>query len=232
MEFVGFDQLEISRIDSDMIAEELNNEGVFSGGGYSDFHEAGENQLKTLQHFGLKDSSRVLDIGCGCLRGGRWIIPFLNRNRYFGIEPNMEMLDAGKRVVIGEETLSDKSPTFDTNSEFDFGVFGVIFDYVIARSVWTHSSKEQIERMLDQFVLHSNENSIFLTSFLKPRIPIIDDYRGKGWVGRSHESDKPGISRHSLSWIRKTCNKRGLRVTRIDDPDINYRAQVWLKINR
>ena len=224
--------MEISRTESDIIAQKLNNEGVFSGGGYDDFHEAGENQFSTLLHFGLKDSSRVLDIGCGCLRGGRWVIPFLNRNRYFGIEPNKEMLDAGKRIVIGEETLSEKAPTFDTNSEFDFSVFDVIFDYVIARSVWTHSSKEQIEKMLDQFLLHSNEKSIFLTSFLKPRIPIIDDYRGKGWVGKSNESDQPGIARHSLSWIRKACRKRDLRVTRIDDLDLNYRAQVWLKINR
>ena len=83
-----------------------------------------------------------------------------------------------------------------------------------------------------QFVLYSNEHSVFLTSYLKPRIPIIDDYRGKRWVGKSHESDQPGIARHSLWWIRKICRKRNLRVTRIDDPELNYRAQVWLKISR
>ena len=166
------------------------------------------------------------------MRGGRWVIPFLDRNCYFGIEPNEEMLDAGKRIVIGQETMSEKAPMFDTNQEFDFGVFDAIFDYVIARSVWTHASKDQIEKMLDQFVLYSNEHSVFLTSYLKPRIPIIDDYRGKRWVGKSHESDQPGIARHSLWWIRKICRKRNLRVTRIDDPELNYRAQVWLKISR
>jgi len=224
--------LEIPRTESHRISQTLNEEGVFSGGGYDDFHEAGENQLNPLLHFGLQPSSRVLDIGCGCLRGGRWVIPFLDRNCYFGIEPNEEMLDAGKRIVIGQETMSEKAPMFDTNQEFDFGVFDAIFDYVIARSVWTHASKDQIEKMLDQFVLYSNEHSVFLTSYLKPRIPIIDDYRGKRWVGKSHESDQPGIARHSLWWIRKICRKRNLRVTRIDDPELNYRAQVWLKISR
>ncbi len=234
VEFLNLDcdSLDISRKDSERISETLSQEGVFSGGGYDDFHDAGENQLKTLLYFGLQDSSRVLDIGCGCLRGGRWVIPFLDRDCYFGIEPNKHMLDAGKRIVIDEETISEKSPKFDTNSEFDFGVFDAIFDFVIARSVWTHASKDQIEKMLDQFVLYSNEHSKFLTSYLKPRIPIIDDYRGKRWVGKSHESDQPGIARHSLRWIRQVCRNRNLRVTRIDDPEVNYKAQVWLKVER
>ncbi|HJM13479.1 MAG TPA: class I SAM-dependent methyltransferase [Candidatus Thalassarchaeaceae archaeon] len=221
-----------TRDESERISKALHQEGVFSGGGYEDFHEAGENQLEILLHFGMERSSKVLDVGCGCLRGGRWVIPYLDANCYFGIEPNESMVDAGRRIVVGEQTLMEKSPTLDTNSDFDFGVFETDFDFVIARSVWTHASKNHIETMLDQFVHHSKPSAIFLTSMLKPRIPFFDDYRGEDWVGRSHDSDLPGIARHSIRWINKVCKKRGLKATRITEIDLNYRAQVWFKVDR
>jgi len=224
--------LSISRDESARISSILDETGVFSGGSYNDFHEAGENQLVTLTHFGLTPSSIVLDIGCGCLRGGRWLIPYLNSNCYFGVEPNIEMLEVGKTIVIDSETLEEKQPTFHSNADFEFGVFRTTFDYFIARSIWTHSSKKQIEKMLDQFVRHSSSSAKFLTSYMRPRIPILDDYKGESWIGKSHESNQPGIARHSLRWIKKVCINRGLRVSSIDHPKLNYGAQIWLLVER
>lgn len=174
----------------------------------------------------------VLDIGCGCLRGGRWLIPYLNSDCYFGVEPNVEMLEIGKKIVIDSKILQDKKPKFNTNSDFEFDVFGTTFDYFIARSIWTHSSKKQIEKMLDQFVRHSSPSARFLTSYMRPRIPFLDGYKGESWVGKSHESDQPGIARHSLRWIEKACLNRGLKVSSIDEPKLNYGAQIWLLIER
>jgi cyclopropane fatty-acyl-phospholipid synthase-like methyltransferase len=221
----------LSRKDSVRISSILIEKEIFSGGGYDDFHEAGENQLIVLTHFGLEPSSKVLDIGCGCLRGGRWLIPSLNSKCYFGLEPNIEMLEVGKNIVVDSETMDEKKPVFDSNSDFDFAVFDTTFDYVIARSIWTHSSKKQIEKMLDQFVRNSSDSAKFLTSYMKPRIPIFDDYKGDHWIGKSHESNQPGITRHSFKWIEKTCNNRGLSVTNVDS-DLNYRAQIWLLIEK
>ena len=222
----------ISREDSARIYSILDKSGVFSGGSQNDFHDAGENQLAILTHFGLTASSMVLDIGCGCLRGGRWLIPYLNSDCYFGVEPNVEMLEIGKKIVIDSKILQDKKPKFNTNSDFEFDVFGTTFDYFIARSIWTHSSKKQIEKMLDQFVRHSSPSARFLTSYMRPRIPFLDGYKGESWIGKSHESDQPGISRHSLRWIKRACLNRGLKVSSIDEPKLNYGAQIWLLIER
>ena len=78
---------------------------------------------------------------------------------------------------------------------------------------------------------NSSDSAKFLTSYMKPRIPIFDDYKGDHWIGKSHESNQPGITRHSFKWIEKTCNKRGLSVTNVDS-DLNYRAQIWLLIEK
>jgi len=48
---------------------------------------------------------------------------------------------------------------------------------------------------------HSHPRGIFLASNLPPASPE-EDYMGESWVGTSHESDTPGVIRHSLDWIR------------------------------
>ena len=86
--------------------------------------------------------------------------------------------------------------------------------------------------MLDQFVRHSSPSARFLTSYMRPRIPFLDGYKGESWIGKSHESDQPGIARHSLRWIKRACLNRGLKVSSIDEPNLNYGAQIWLLIER
>jgi hypothetical protein len=47
---------------------------------------AGRLQFAMLIREGVYPSSKVLDIGCGCLRGGYWLIHFLGS---FGLEPRV-----------------------------------------------------------------------------------------------------------------------------------------------
>ena len=187
--------------------------------------------LITLLREGLAPSSKVLDIGCGSLRGGYWLIHLLDKGCYFGIEPNAEMLEAGSRIILEPGLVDLKSPEFDHNADFDFTVFGEKFDFFVARSIWSHASKEQIQTMLDGFVDNSSSRGIFLTSYIKPSI-FRTDYKGKNWVGVSHESDTPGIVSHSFRWIREECKKRGLLAEEIKGKSYNFGIQTWIKIKR
>ena len=70
-------------------------------------------------------------------------------------------------------------------------------------------------------------SGVFLVSYLEPRTPN-EEYMGDSWVGTSHESDTPGIVRHSLAWIEKECAERDLVVEAV--PGHAFDGQTWLRI--
>jgi SAM-dependent methyltransferase len=212
-------------------ADAMAAEGVFLGGPPQVFEVAGRRLLATLLHEGLSPSSRVLDIGCGCLRGGYWLIHFLDAGGYFGIEPNVGMLDAGLRVLLEPGLAEAKGPRFDTNSSFDLTVFDTTFDFVVARSIWTHASKAHIETMLDGFLKVANPEAVFLTSYLPASI-FKGDYKGGNWVGISHESKTAGMVRHRFKWIRTACDVRGLSAVELTARPLNFGNQTWIRITQ
>ena len=195
------------------------------------FLEGGRNQLIVLLSRGLRPDSKVLDVGCGALRAGFWLVRLLNRDCYFGIEPAADVMQAGIDHFLDEQLIELKRPRFDTNPDFDFSVFNEEFDYVLARSIWTHATKDQIITMLDGFVKHTAGRGTFLTSYL-PKARGREDYLGDEWVGFSHESNVGGWVHHSLGWIRARCRERGLYLEEIADPALNFRTQQWLGIHK
>jgi len=209
------------------IARELDKKGVFVGGLPKDFESVGRGCLVILLKNGLYPENKVLDVGCGLLRGGYWLINFLNPCCYYGIEPNQEMLEIGKLKILGREILEGKKPQFDFNEEFNFDCFSQKFDFVISRSVWTHASKKQIVKMLDSFLKTKTEHGIFLASYLKG--DTSSDNKSNEWVGASHKSQRRGTVQYNFEWIKKECRKRNLDVKEIKDEILNY--QIWLRIN-
>src|SRR4026208_1796303 len=60
------------------------------------------NLLTTL---GLRQHDALLDVGCGSLRVGRLLIPYLNKKKYFGFEPNDWLVQDGIKNEIGESLV-------------------------------------------------------------------------------------------------------------------------------
>lgn len=211
--------------------DELNAD--FLGGPPQLFEEAGREQLIVLLEHGLSFDSYVCDVGCGALRGGRWVIPLLEPGHYCGIEPATAMLRRGLRDFVSPEILELKRPRFDHNDRFDLSVFGVRFTHVIARSIWTHASKPQIQRMLDGVVETGTADVVMLASFFPAgESKKAEDYQGEAWVGRSHESEEKGTVGHSWDWIVAACARRGLHAERLDRLPLQEQGQVWCAIHR
>jgi SAM-dependent methyltransferase len=213
---------------------------VFLGGPVADFEAVGRLQLIVLLREGLAPRSNLLDVGCGSLRGGYWFIHLLEPGRYYGIEPDRAMLQAGLDDILEPEVVAAKRPTFAHNDDFDLSVFGVEFDYVVARSVWTHAAKHHITTMLDSFRVVAAPGAKLLASYL-PAVPLVGsngrtgplgvfprDYKGTAWVGHSHERTEGGLVGHSRSWIFQQCHERGLSVQQLRHGVVN--RQKWLRI--
>lgn len=208
---------------------EILSEKTFLGFPSADFETAGREQLSYLLLSGLNPDSKLVDVGCGVLRAGYWLIHFLDAGCYFGIEPHTGRLETGINTILEPEVLEAKRPRFDTNPHFDTSVFGEQFDFFLAYSIWTHASKRQIQTMLDSFLRDSTGEGKFLTSYL-PANESDPDYMGERWNGTSHESDVPGCIYHSARWIETECDRRGLAVLELGKD--RYCGQSWLEVKR
>lgn len=197
------------------------------GCGIKRFEKTGRAQLEALVRHGLNPWDKLLDIGCGALCGGYWMINFLRPGNYYGVEPNTFMFEEGVKHLVEPGLFEEKQPHFLHNDQYDFSGFGVKFDYFHAHSIWTHAPKKDIEKMLDGFVQFTNPGARFLTSFKAPNL-FRRDYKGDVWIGRCHESDVAGICRHSFKWIEQACTSRGLSVEMLKGEKIH--KQKWILI--
>jgi cyclopropane fatty-acyl-phospholipid synthase-like methyltransferase len=101
-----------------------------------------------LQAQGLRPEHRFLDYGCGILRLGLCVIPYLEPSHYFGIEISRERIDKGKALLreagIGEDRYTTHIVTDCKLRE----VAEQQFDFVWAQSVFTHMPLGDIREML------------------------------------------------------------------------------------
>src|SRR5205814_9400205 len=94
------------------------------------------NLLTTL---GLRQHHSLLDVGCGSLRIGRLLIPYLNRGKYFGIETAEWLVAEGIRQELGETVVQTKRPTFFFSDSPETVVHArVSFDFALPQSILSH----------------------------------------------------------------------------------------------
>jgi hypothetical protein len=231
-------------------AERLKNSGGFMAGRAADYESVGRMQLATLIQLGLYPSSKLLDVGCGSLRAGYWFMNFLEPGCYFGIEPRREEVDDGLRYIIEPELVEYARPTFAYNDDFNLDVFGTTFDFVIARSIWSHTTKGQIEAMLDSFLQVSHPGSLLVASYL-PASPLPDPIREPLYAGmrkipklvttlrrvrgrRLAPGDYQGdewaaaLVGHRRKWLHDQCSRRDLGLTEL--AEYRWGSQVWARI--
>jgi cyclopropane fatty-acyl-phospholipid synthase-like methyltransferase len=130
------------------------------------WEELGSLQLKFLIESGLKPSHKLLDIGCGCLRGGIHYIKYLQEGNYHGLDINNSLIEAGK-IEIEEARLSNKNPKLIVDDKFSFDRFGKKFDFMVSVSVFTHLPMNIIVECLTKVRESLATNGIYYTTFFQ-----------------------------------------------------------------
>ncbi len=131
-----------------------------------------------LTSLGLRQHHRLLDVGCGSLRVGRLLIPYLNAGKYIGIEPNEWLVQNGIKNELGDDLISIKKPQFlfdDTLAQLDDQTE---VDYVLAQSIFSHCGMDLIEKWLLDIKKHLAGQSLIVATFLEGS----SDFQGKGWI--------------------------------------------------
>jgi cyclopropane fatty-acyl-phospholipid synthase-like methyltransferase len=105
--------------------------------------EIGELQFDFMVAQGLKPHHKLLDIGCGCLRGGVHFIRYLDEGNYYGVDKDPDLLKAGmseaKMAGLGYRLFY-----LELDSKFRFNQLNADFDFAIAQSLFTHLNLNEI----------------------------------------------------------------------------------------
>lgn len=126
-------------------------------------------QFALLFQLGLRDHHTVLDFGCGSLRLGRLLIPYLRPGGYAGIDPNSWLIDEGIDRELGRSALTVKRPRFSCNDDFDCTIFGTNFDFVVAQSIITHTGPDLLARLLRSATDALAPGGMLLFSYIRER---------------------------------------------------------------
>ena len=129
--------------------------------------EIGKLQFDFLVERGLRPDHYLLDIGCGSLRGGVHFIRYLGTGRYFGVEKEESLLEAGRSVELKRYTLEQKEPQLFKADDFDLSALPpeVEFDFMLAQSVFTHLTPELIELCVKRVTPRLREKGVFYATF-------------------------------------------------------------------
>ena len=175
------------------------------------------NQFNLLTMLGLREHHHLLDIGCGSLRAGRLFIPYLLPKHYCGIEPEPWALADGIKNELGPDLVRIKSPEFNHNSSFDLCVFQRKFDFLLAQSIFSHTSQEQITTCLAQAKKVMAPDALFAATYVHGDT----NYAGKQWV-------YPGAVTYTFARMKELAAAHGFDCKRLGWPHPN--RQTWVVI--
>jgi SAM-dependent methyltransferase len=152
------------------------------------WQQLGALQLEFLVAQGMKPRDRLLDVGCGPLRGGVHFVDYLDPGHYYGIDINESLLDAGYRQELSKP-LRSKLPRdhLRATDRFDCD-FGVQFDYAIAHSLFTHVPLNHVRLCLYRVArVMPPGGRFFATFFCAPLFHPLDQPCGEGrlWTERN-----------------------------------------------
>jgi hypothetical protein len=174
-------------------------------------------QFNVLTALGLRQHHYLLDIGCGSLRSGRLFIPYLLPERYFGIEPEQWLIEEGIKREVGQDLINIKSPQFSNDSDFNLSVFNQEFDFIIAHSIFSHASQNQIIKCLSEAKKVMNEICIFVATFMQGE----EDYTDDEWV-------YPNCSTYTMDCIVSLVKEQNLICKPLDF--YHPSRQTWIAI--
>jgi SAM-dependent methyltransferase len=120
-------------------------------------------QYGFLRRMGLARSDRLLEIGCGTLRGGLPLIDFLEAGNYCGIEAREPVLREAHKE-LAEAALTHKRPVLLQAADLASVHLGTTFRIVWAFAVLQHMPDETLRGALRCAREHMDREGLFFAS--------------------------------------------------------------------
>jgi hypothetical protein len=125
---------------------------------------------------GLRPEHRLLDFGSGALRLGNYAIPFLELDRYYGIDAHLKSLEAAVTYEIPIHNLAGKRPRLLWNADYAVDHFGVMFDWIVDYTSSLQVPEDDLELLFSK--LHdvlSRRGRILVCPELRLPVSVLED---------------------------------------------------------
>ena len=151
------------------------------------WEELGTLQLEFLRAQGLEPRHVLIDVGCGSLRAGVKLVPYLDPGTYFGIDRSPSLLDAGYSNEIVAKGLASRLPFENLRAvaDFDLSWTGRSFDCGIAQSVFTHLPLDRFVACLTAIRPHFRPEARFFATFFEVPTEVAEFQHPGGVKSRS-----------------------------------------------
>ena len=187
-----------------------------------DWHDLGKWQFHFLVSQGLKPSDVLLDAGCGSLRLGQFVIPYLDKSNYCGFDRERFLLKNGVESELLESISDIKMLNLKCTSKFEIVEFPS-FNYCIAQSLVSHLNQSDLDLFLKKIKQKAAPGSLFFFSFPESQD---DDYKHPGYIGKSSNYQ---YFYYSRKYLEVKCSDLGWNVEYLGQPKDYFPYQSWLK---
>jgi SAM-dependent methyltransferase len=121
--------------------------------------------VERLRYWGLKPYHRCVDYGCGSLRIGQHLIPFLNRGNYIGLDVTATFFPGGLGL-LGEELVREKRPNLLViRPETIFELEQEPPDFLLSNAVLHHVHPSELDDYLDNILQLTGTNTQAFVTF-------------------------------------------------------------------
>ncbi len=153
-------------------------------------------QIDFLKKHGLKHDHRLIDIGCGTLRGGIPLIKLLDRGHYTGIDVREDVLKLG-RDELRQAGLEHKQPNLVHCTGLSSLELEHKAEYIWAFAVLIHMDDDALNGCL---------------SFVSKRLAEGGAFYGNVNIGEGGEGNWQGfpVVRRPMKWYEQTAERFGL----------------------
>jgi len=156
-------------------------------------------QIDFLRKMGLRSDQRLLDFGCGTLRGGIPLIRHLDSGHYAGVEVRSDVLAEGHRELV-ENGLADKRPELVHCERLATLQLGRKFDVVWAFQVLIHIGDALLDDAVAAAARHLDEGGVFYASVNVGKAPD-GSWQGFPIVYREPAFYQAAFRRHGLAVV-------------------------------
>lgn len=156
-------------------------------------------QIDFLAEQGLQPHHRLLDVGCGTLRGGVPLVDYLEPGGYVGVESRYEAMKEGIEE-LARHGLEEKRPILVTADLLSVVDYLPAFDVIWAFSVVFHMRDPVVDDTFGFVSTHLREGGVFYCNV------ETGSRKEEEWL------DFPVI-RRPLDWYRDRASEHGLDCT-------------------